>query len=381
LVAFIAVFLLVALASVAESAIVEIPGEGAAVSGIGVVAGWKCPPNEDITITFDGGSPLPAATRLPRGDTAGACGNDGRNGYLIQFNYNLLGDGLHSVVVRQGGTVFARAGFRVTTLGESFLRGRHLTFDVPHFAGKRLTLGWSQASQSFQIVGTDAVEYMPYHGLMEQVSAVGPIYTTGSSLVSPIALEEAALMLLTMLAHRPDIVQRLRSAGALTAVFAAAEEICDLPYFAPLAGTPLCSNSPGGRGGVPGRPATACSEMNVLGLPGDEFGRGSRPDGENVCVHEIAHTIMNIGLLESDRAKIRARYDKVKQGRKWAGDFALENADEFFAEMSQVYFCANPDIPAFLHQYGINCAAELRSYDLPTYDLVNDIYRGAADLR
>jgi hypothetical protein len=328
-----------------------------------------------------GGNQLPAASRLPRGDTAAACGNDGRNGYLIQFNWNLLRDGLHSVVVRQGGSVFGRASFSVTTLGESFLRGRHLQFDVPFFAGKRLTLEWSQASQGFQIVGTDAADYMPYHGLMEQVSVVGPLYTTASASVSPVALEEAAYMLFAMLAHRADVIERLRDAGALTVVFGAAEGICDLPYFAPLAGTPLCANSPGGRGGVPGRPVTACSEKNVLAHPEDEFGRGSRPEGENVCVHELAHTVMNIGLTEQDRVRIRDRFDKVKEGRKWDDDFALENADEFFAEMSQVYFCANPDVPAFLHTHGVNCASELRTYDLPTYEMIDEIYRGAADLR
>src|SRR5690606_9430518 len=126
-------FALLFFADATSAAVVEIPGNGARMSGIGVIAGWKCPPNDDISVSLDGGPALPAATRLPRGVTVGACGTDGRNGWLIQYNYNLLGDGPHSVVVRQGGTPFASASFEVTTLGETFLRGRRALFDLPIF--------------------------------------------------------------------------------------------------------------------------------------------------------------------------------------------------------------------------------------------------------
>jgi len=133
---------------------------------------------------------------------------------------------------------------------------------------------------------------------------------------------------------------------------------------------------------VPGRPATACSERNLLKQPDDPFGRGTRPDGENVCVHELAHTIMNVGLTETQRTKIRQRFATAQVQALWQGDFALTNADEFFAEMSQAYFCANPEVPSFLHTHGINCANELRAYDLNTFRLINGIYgQAAADLR
>src|SRR5690606_31611292 len=149
------------------------------------------------------GPALPAATRLPRGDTVGACGNDGRNGWLIQYNYNLLGDGPHSVVVRQGGTPFASASFEVTTLGETFLRGRRALFDLPIFGSDRVTLEWSEAVQGFVIVGAEPATYLPYRDVLEQVSALGPLYTTGGPLVRSHALDEAARLLAAMLAHRP----------------------------------------------------------------------------------------------------------------------------------------------------------------------------------
>src|SRR5262245_9515457 len=110
------------LASTVRADVVEVPAEGGTYSGVLYVSGWKCPPNSNITISFDGGAPVPAASRIPRGDTIPACRNDGRNGYILQWNYNLLGDGEHTVSVRQGGAEFASATFNVTTFGSRFLR-------------------------------------------------------------------------------------------------------------------------------------------------------------------------------------------------------------------------------------------------------------------
>ena len=224
-------------------------------------------------------------------------------------------------------------------------------------------------------------DYLPYRDLMVRATFLGPLVATGSSAVRRRALEDAETLLAMMLHYRTDVVDRLQLAGAVTAVFAKSESVCDLDYFADLAGQEICDTAVGGLGGVPGRPATACSEINVLRDPEDPFGRGTRPDGENVCVHELAHTIMNVGLSDEERQAIRVRFGEVLEDGLWTGDFAVTNADEFFAEMSQSYFCANPDIPAFLHLRGINCPRDLRSYDKDTFDLIDSIYRGSADLR
>ena len=228
---------------------------------------------------------------------------------------------------------------------------------------------------------TGVCTYTTYKPLMAQVSTVGPVCVTGSSRVPPRALDEAGRMLQTMLANRSDVGAQLRLVGALTAVFGRTENVCDhLPYFSDLAGSASC-RAEGGVGGVPGRPATACSEKNVLKQGDDPFGRGSRADGENVCVHELAHTVMNVGLSNRDRRQIESRFNEGDTKELWRGDYALENADEFFAEMTQVYFCANPEVPSYLHTHGINCAGELDDYDRATYDLIHGIFRGAADIR
>jgi hypothetical protein len=231
-----------------------------------------------------------------------------------------------------------------------------------------------------KLIVTATPVYTPKVTLLARVVAVGPLYTTGNEAVQIGALEQAGTMLGVMLRNRPDVAQSLRSAGAVTVVVGRDEHVCDLPYFADLRGTSSC-DATGGLGGTQNRPTTACSERNILRMRDDPFGRGSRSNGENVCVHELAHAIMNIGLTDNDRGAIRDRYEVALRDNLWAGDFAAKNPDEFFAEMSQAYFCANPKVPAFLHPHAVNCAASLRTHDPTTYALLESLYRGPADLQ
>jgi hypothetical protein len=183
-----------------------------------------------------------------------------------------------------------------------------------------------------------------------------------------------------MLRHRPDVAERLRAAGAFTAVFAHAGTVCELPYYT---GPPLntCLQNSGGLGGTPLRPVTACNDAALLRSPFDVFGRGTRPDGENTCVHELAHTIMNVGLTDDERTRINARFLEVSAGFLWLGHFALTSPSEFFAEMSQSYFCANPAIATFFHPQAVNCAEALRQFDPATHALLESIYGPPTDLR
>ena len=65
-------------------------------------------------------------TYPPRGterlDTAEVCG-DTYNGFGLLFNWNLLGDGAHTIVVIVDGVELDRSTITVTTLGEEFPEG------------------------------------------------------------------------------------------------------------------------------------------------------------------------------------------------------------------------------------------------------------------
>ena len=105
----------------AMAATLENPAVNATMSGIGVVSGWKCQAR-NITVRFNGGDPLPAVSGLSREDTRRICGT-AATGFLMQMNWNLLGDGDHEVVAYDDGMEFARLPFTVATPGVEFLQG------------------------------------------------------------------------------------------------------------------------------------------------------------------------------------------------------------------------------------------------------------------
>lgn len=231
----------------------------------------------------------------------------------------------------------------------------------------------------------ESYRYQPYMPLMARVCDRGPLYVTGSERVSWEALCAAGDMLAAMLAHRPDVAQELQAHGAVTTVFALAENVCSTDYFADLRGEEICYGAPGGLGGVLGNPATACSEANIMSSPLDAFVRGGRR-GENVCVHELAHTIMNVGLSDQDRLDIANRYEQVmlsntlwvRSDGTWT--YARQNHHELFAELAQVYFSANPQEDHFVHN-GVNGPSALLIYDPESFVLVDRIFVRPANLR
>jgi hypothetical protein len=137
--------------------VLENPQPGAAKSGIGVLSGWKCTAGRPtaITLTLDDGTPIQAAYGTSRTDTVPVCG-DANNGWGVLFNFGLLADGEHEIVVRDAGVEFARATLSTSRFGVPFLSGASgYTFvrDFPT-TDQGAFLVWEQASQSLQVGGT-----------------------------------------------------------------------------------------------------------------------------------------------------------------------------------------------------------------------------------
>ena len=128
----------------------ENPGPNSFQSGIGVISGWVCEA-ETVEIVLNGEA-QPAAYGTERLDTLEACG-DTDNGFGLLFNWNLLGEGEHTVVARVDGEELGRATVRVTTLGTEFLRGGAGECEAEGFPmpGETVTLEWQQNSQNFVI--------------------------------------------------------------------------------------------------------------------------------------------------------------------------------------------------------------------------------------
>ncbi len=143
----------VCLASITQAATLEVPTPSTTVSGIGVISGWKCAAEGDITISLNGEDPFPATYGLPRSDTSSVCGDDGNNGFFSYWNWGNLGDGEHTVVAYDSGEEFARSTFRVVTTGEEFLRGASGTCEIPDFPapGETARFRWNQSTQHLEL--------------------------------------------------------------------------------------------------------------------------------------------------------------------------------------------------------------------------------------
>ena len=103
----------------------ENPGPHAFQSGIGALWGWVCEAEQvEIEIATEQGEFAwhMAAYGLERGDTLDTCG-DTDNGFVLLLNWNLLGDGQHTVTALADGVELGRTTVRVTTLGQEFVEG------------------------------------------------------------------------------------------------------------------------------------------------------------------------------------------------------------------------------------------------------------------
>ena len=74
-----------------------------------------------------------AAYGTNRADTGRAVCGDTDNGFGLLLNWNMLGDGEHTVVAVVDGVELARATVTVTTLGEEFVQGAAGTCEVADF--------------------------------------------------------------------------------------------------------------------------------------------------------------------------------------------------------------------------------------------------------
>ena len=136
-----------------QAAVLESPAQGATLSGLGFISGWKCDAST-ITVTVNGGRPLPVAMHQERGDLHTVCGGTIRHGFILQMNWNLVGDGAHEVVAYDGGREFARATFTVGTTGEEFLEDVTRRTVIGGFPapGERTVVAWNESTQHFEIV-------------------------------------------------------------------------------------------------------------------------------------------------------------------------------------------------------------------------------------
>ena len=142
-----------------EQAWLGIPPPGSFQSGISLLSGWVCEA-ETVELEFETATGTTfteeAGYGTEREDTAGVCG-DTDNGFGLLFNWNRLGDGLHTVRALADGEEFAHSTFTVTTLGEEFVEGLRKTHEIVDFPteGQTTTVEWQTGQQNFVITNVE----------------------------------------------------------------------------------------------------------------------------------------------------------------------------------------------------------------------------------
>lgn len=161
---FVATFAVLVAVEAHAQGVLENPGPSSRQSGIGTISGWKCDAG-DLALSIDGGSSTKVAYGTGREDTRSVCG-DADNGFSYLINWNLLGDGNHTVRLYDNGVQFAESSFDVVTFGTTFLRGASKTKHMVDFpqVDEGTTLQWQEGLQTFTISewipkGTALVRY------------------------------------------------------------------------------------------------------------------------------------------------------------------------------------------------------------------------------
>ena len=193
------------------------------------------------------------------------------------------------------------------------------------------------------------------------VNAAG-IPVVASARVSDQALETAASIVTSMLSARADLTSELIRQRVRVAVMAPQEVTTDIPEHADLNRVfPVfdwnlrCR----GVGATQERPACSCAEENLLQLPEDRY------RGENILIHEFAHTVLQMGLETRDpnfRAILVKTYQAARAQRLWDNTYAGSNPDEYWAEGVQDWFDCNQVGSDGIHNH-IHTQEQLRRYD------------------
>lgn len=165
----------------------------------------------------------------------------------------------------------------------------------------------------------------------------GGIAVRSSAAVADSALRLACDKIATMLKNIPKVRSALVQRGAELHVIGRNEVTSDLPEFRQRRGV-LYTDNRGrlttidertrGMGGL----LSSCGEENILHLPDDRY------EGQDVCIHEFAHAIMDYGISAKQRQAIYDQYAKAMSAALWHNAYAATNGKEYWAELSMWYF-------------------------------------------
>ena len=139
----------------ARDVVLEVPAQGATVSGIGLISGWSCLGGK-LEAEISDANGVMTSVPLPHGgsraDTQAVCG-DNLNGFGAPMNWTLLGSGEKTIRLMQNGDAVASQDFSVVAFETEFVSGASGMCSVEGFpsAGHSVTVEWDEPQQSFVV--------------------------------------------------------------------------------------------------------------------------------------------------------------------------------------------------------------------------------------
>jgi hypothetical protein len=178
-----------------------------------------------------------------------------------------------------------------------------------------------------------------------------------------------------MLAKIPNARQNMVEWETEIHIIGKNQQTSDLPEFRHMKGVKYVDNvgvttdidaRTRGMGGI----YTSFGEENLLNLPGDRYA-----GGQDICIHEFAHDIMDFGLDSTLHKAIKLRYNRAVKAGLWKGAYAAVNESEYWAELSMWYFGKHGE---YLKNTKFPVAGPqgLKDYDSGGYALLDSIYSG-----
>jgi len=171
-------------------------------------------------------------------------------------------------------------------------------------------------------------------------------------------------------ATRESILSKMKSNNMLVAIMDKTEVTTDIPEHSDLPSSPWDTYR--GLGATTARPASSAAEENILCYTGDKY------TGENIFIHEFAHSIHLMALNYLDgtfTTRLTNAYNAAIGGGKWSNTYAATNAQEYWAEGVQSWFNANREAePADGVHNHVNTRSELLAYDKTLHDLIAEVF-------
>jgi len=189
------------------------------------------------------------------------------------------------------------------------------------------------------------------------------------------ALLKARELIIYMTDNLPDaVVNKMRDTGVRIGVMARYEGTTDIPEHRHLVNDTSINWDVRARGlgGDLELPLTTCAEENLLCYQIDKY------HAEDILIHEFAHTIHLVGIIQVDTAvnsNLHQALDQALAAGKWKDTYAGTNIFEYWAEGVQDWFNVNAEVsrPDGKHNQ-INTRDELKVYDPGLFDILKSYF-------